>query len=198
VLTALIAMIAVGSAASFAIRLRRQPAMRPLRLLALQVRRQPQRNFRRSRLQPASAKKRPSRVGLTIAALSGDALEKANVSSVEDLTRLVPGLTYTRSAYSTPVYTLRGVGFYDTSLGASPAVSVYIDQIPLAYPALTSHGVGLDMERLEVLKGPQGILFGENSTGVRSITSQTSQRPNRNPAWMLAMGDSIQLTDLYI
>jgi outer membrane receptor protein involved in Fe transport len=106
-----------------------------------------------------------SRVGLTIAALSGNALEKDNVSSVEDLTRLVPGLTYTHSAYSTPVYTLRGVGYYDTSLGASPAVSVYIDQVPLAYPALTSHGVGLDMERVEVLKGPQGILFGENSTG---------------------------------
>ena len=106
-----------------------------------------------------------SRVGLTIAALSADSLDKANVRSVEDLTRLVPGLTFTRSAYSTPVYTLRGVGFYDTSLGASPAVSVYVDQVPLAYPAMTSHGVGLDMERLEVLKGPQGILFGENSTG---------------------------------
>lgn len=120
-----------------------------------------------------------SRVGLTIAALSEDALEKANVSSVEDLTRLVPGLTYTRSAYSTPVYTLRGVGFYDTSLGASPAVSVYVDQVPLAYPALTSHGVGLDMERLEVLKGPQGILFGENSTGgaINYIANKPTTKP---------------------
>jgi iron complex outermembrane recepter protein len=120
-----------------------------------------------------------SRVGLTIAALSDDALEKANVSSVEDLTRLVPGLTYTRSAYSTPVYTLRGVGFYDTSLGASPAVSVYVDQVPLAFPALTSHGVGLDMERLEVLKGPQGILFGENSTG--GAINYIANKPTSSP-----------------
>jgi len=120
-----------------------------------------------------------SRVGLTIAALSEDALEKANVSSVEDLTRLVPGLTYTRSAYSTPVYTLRGIGFYDTSLGASPSVSVYVDQVPLAFPALTSHGVGLDMERLEVLKGPQGILFGENSTGgaINYIANKPTTKP---------------------
>jgi outer membrane receptor protein involved in Fe transport len=120
-----------------------------------------------------------SRVGLTIAALSADALEKANVKSVEDLTKLVPGLTYTRSAYSTPVYTLRGVGFYDTSLGASPAVSVYVDQVPLAFPAMTAHGVGLDMERLEVLKGPQGILFGENSTGgaINYIANKPTTRP---------------------
>lgn len=120
-----------------------------------------------------------SRVGLTIAALSEDALEKANVTSVEDLTRLVPGLTFTRSAYSTPVYTLRGVGFYDTSLGASPAVSVYVDQVPLAYPALTSHGVGLDIERLEVLKGPQGILFGENSTG--GAINYIANKPTATP-----------------
>jgi iron complex outermembrane recepter protein len=120
-----------------------------------------------------------SKVGLTIAALPADALEKANVTSVEDLTKLVPGLTFTRSAYSTPVYTLRGVGFYDTSLGASPAVSVYVDQIPLAFPAMTAHGVGIDMERLEVLKGPQGILFGENSTG--GAINYIANKPTTSP-----------------
>ena len=120
-----------------------------------------------------------SRVGLTIAALSANDLEEDNVTSVADLTRLVPGLTYTRSAYSTPVYTLRGVGYYDTSLGASPAVSVYVDQVPLAYPALTSHGVGLDMERVEVLKGPQGVLFGENSTG--GAINYIANKPTSTP-----------------
>jgi iron complex outermembrane receptor protein len=59
---------------------------------------------------------------------------------------------------------LRGVGFYETTLAAYPDVSVYVDQVPLPFPVLTSN-VGLDLERVEVLKGPQGILFGQNSTG---------------------------------
>jgi len=114
-----------------------------------------------------TAQKRSERikdVGLTISAFTGDTLRTAGVVSAADLPKLVPGLTYARSNTGLPVYTLRGVGFYETSLAAYPAVSVYIDQAPLAFPLLTSH-TGLDLERVEVLKGPQGILFGQNSTG---------------------------------
>src|SRR3546814_168166 len=100
-----------------------------------------------------------NKVGLTIAAVSGDQLVKQGISSVQDLTKAVPGLTYARSAFGTPVFTLRGVGYFDTALAASPAVSVYVDQAPLSFSALPGIGVGLDMERVEVLKGPQGILF---------------------------------------
>src|SRR6266404_8444929 len=105
-----------------------------------------------------------NKVGLTINAITGDALERQNIRSVADLARVVPGLTYTNSFTEHPVYTIRGIGFYESSLSAYPAVSVYIDQVPLPFPALTTN-VGLDLERVEVLKGPQGILFGQNSTG---------------------------------
>ncbi len=107
---------------------------------------------------------RLSTVGLTISAFTGDTLRKAGIASVADLPQIVPGLTYAHSNTGLPVYTLRGVGFYETSLAAYPAVNVYVDQAPLAFPLLTSH-TGLDLERVEVLKGPQGILFGQNSTG---------------------------------
>jgi len=105
-----------------------------------------------------------NKVGLAISAVSGEALRDANLRSVADLAMIVPGLTFTQSGNDTPVYTLRGVGFYETTLAAYPDVTVYVDQVPLPFPALTRFP-GLDLERVEVLKGPQGILFGQNSTG---------------------------------
>ena len=57
-------------------------------------------------------------------------------------------------------------GCYDTSLGASQAVSVYIDQIPLAHSALTSHGVGFDMERLE---GPRSQVLDHDDRPIPGL-----------------------------
>jgi outer membrane receptor protein involved in Fe transport len=62
------------------------------------------------------------------------------------------------------VYTLRGVGFNSQNFSAPPTVSVSVDEVPLQYPAMTQ-GAILDLARVEVLKGPQGTLFGQNSTG---------------------------------
>ena len=105
-----------------------------------------------------------SKVGLTIQALGGAQLEEQHIVSLEDLATAVPGLTFTQSDSNTPVYTLRGIGFYDTTLAAYPSVSVYLDQAPLSFPVLTKLAL-FDIERVEVLKGPQGTLFGNNATG---------------------------------
>jgi iron complex outermembrane receptor protein len=105
-----------------------------------------------------------NKVGLTIKALGGLQLEQQHVASLEDLAVAVPGLTFTQTDSNTPVYTLRGIGFYDTTLGAYPSVSVYLDQAPLSFPVLTKLTL-FDIERIEVLKGPQGTLFGNNATG---------------------------------
>lgn len=104
-----------------------------------------------------------SKVGMSISSVSGDELVTRNITGAEDLGRVVPGFTYANSAFNVPVYSVRGVGFNDNALGASPTVTVYIDQVPLPYSAMTQ-GATLDIERLEVLKGPQGTLFGQNST----------------------------------
>jgi len=105
-----------------------------------------------------------NKVGMSINALKGDDLVNRGVSDAQQLVKVVPGLTYQPSTQATPVYTLRGVGFFDSSLASSPAVSVYVDEAPLPYPIMTA-GAALDLERVEVLKGPQGTLFGQNSTG---------------------------------
>ena len=105
-----------------------------------------------------------NKVGLTITAITADALAERRITSVEDIASTVPGLSFAPSATATPILTLRGVGFNEYSLGVYPAVTVYIDQAPLSFPALTAHSA-FDLERVEVLKGPQGTLFGQNSTG---------------------------------
>jgi outer membrane receptor protein involved in Fe transport len=105
-----------------------------------------------------------NKVGLTIKALGAAQLEQQRVTTLADLSAAVPGLNYAQTENATPVYTLRGIGFYDTGIGSPPAVSVYLDQAPLSYPVMTTLTL-FDIERVEVLKGPQGTLFGNNATG---------------------------------
>lgn len=103
-------------------------------------------------------------VGATVAAISGEDLAQRGINSLEGLAAAVPGLSYSQSGASTPILTLRGIGFNESSLGVYPAVTVYVDEVPLAFPVMTLHS-NYDLQRVEVLKGPQGTLFGENSTG---------------------------------
>src|SRR3546814_10627249 len=105
-----------------------------------------------------------SDVGLSVTALGSQALANQRISTVADLAQATPGLTFAPTPNATPVYTLRGVGFYDSSLASYPDVAVYIDQAPLPLPVMTTL-TGFDLERVEVLKGPQGTLFGNNATG---------------------------------
>jgi iron complex outermembrane receptor protein len=114
-----------------------------------------------------TAQKRTERlsdVPLSITATTGEQLAKQGISSATDLERVVPGFAYQKSTYGAPVFAIRGIGVYDTFVGISPTVTVYVDQVPLPYLVMTQ-AAGLDLERLEVLKGPQGTLFGQNSTG---------------------------------
>lgn len=103
-------------------------------------------------------------VGLSITAATGDQLIQRGVIDVSQLDKVVPGFVFNKTGYGTPVYTIRGVGFQENSLGASPAVSVYVDEVPLPFSPETL-GATLDLERVEVLKGPQGTFYGQNSTG---------------------------------
>lgn len=103
-------------------------------------------------------------VGQTVSVLSADTLANNNVVSLEGIASAVPGLSFSKTLGDTPILTLRGVGFNEESLSAYPAVSAYTDEVPLPFPVMATH-VLLDLERVEVLKGPQGTLFGQNSTG---------------------------------
>jgi len=103
-------------------------------------------------------------ISMAVTAFRGDDLEKMGLSDTRDMAGLVPGLTMARSGQGTPIYTLRGVGFNTPDMSSTSPVGVYIDEVSYPYP-LMSKGLTFDVERVEVLKGPQGTLYGRNTTG---------------------------------
>jgi len=103
-------------------------------------------------------------VGMAITANSGEQLLEKGVTNLADLTQILPSLQFSQTQNGTPIFTLRGVGYFEQSLSASPAVSLYQDEAPLPYPVM-SRGVMLDPSRVEILEGPQGTLYGQNATG---------------------------------
>src|ERR1041384_3659699 len=73
-------------------------------------------------------------VGMPISAAPGEALEQRGITSVAELTRLVPGLTIEESSFNSTSFTLRGVGFFNSDLATQAAVAVYFFRTPLAPP----------------------------------------------------------------
>lgn len=105
-----------------------------------------------------------SSVPISVTAASGEELAQRGIVDTADLGKMVSGFVFTPGTQGQPVYVLRGIGLYDAGLASSPTVSVYVDQVPLPFSIMTP-GAILDLERVEVLKGPQGTLFGANNTG---------------------------------
>ncbi|MDR3510994.1 MAG: TonB-dependent receptor [Caulobacteraceae bacterium] len=117
-------------------------------------------------------------VGIAVTALNATQMSDHRVQSAADLARLVPGFTFAETGVDAPVYSIRGAGYFDYSATAAPAVTVYTDDIPLTYPVMTQ-GAAFDLQRIEVLKGPQGTLFGQNSTG--GLVNYVTNRPTAEP-----------------
>ena len=125
-----------------------------------------------------------SDVPMSVASVSGDQLKERGIVTTGQLEKLVPGFTYAQSTYGAPIFTIRGIGFYEESVAISPTVSLYVDQIPIPF-SRGAEAVGLDLERVEVLKGPQGTLFGQNSTG--GAINYIAAKPTKD----LAAGGSV-------
>jgi outer membrane receptor protein involved in Fe transport len=103
-------------------------------------------------------------VPMAISSFRGEELQAAGVYDTRDLGKLVPGFSAADSGFDTPTYTMRGVGFADSSFATTSTVGLYADEVSLAYPIM-SKGPDLDLRRVEVLQGPQGTLYGRNATG---------------------------------
>lgn len=114
-----------------------------------------------------TARKKEERLSDVPAALSiasGEQLKQLGIREASDLEALTPGFVFRPSPQGSPTFQIRGIGFFEEAIGISPTVTTYIDQAPLPFSVM-AQGAMFDVERVEVLKGPQGTLFGQNSTG---------------------------------
>ena len=102
-------------------------------------------------------------VGMAIQAVDGETLDALRVTDVRDLTAVAPSFTVSQSYQGVPTYTLRGIGFNTINLSSTSTVGTYVDEVAYAYPIMNT-GPVMDLERVEVLKGPQGTLYGRNTT----------------------------------
>lgn len=115
------------------------------------------------------------KVPITITALNENMMERMGVVDLETLAKAVPGFGYT-FALSNPQFTLRGITNFSNGPWAESAVNLYIDGVYSANNAASGF-IFNNIERVEVLKGPQGTLFGRNALGgVVSITTKTPQQ----------------------
>jgi iron complex outermembrane receptor protein len=103
-------------------------------------------------------------VGLNVAVVGRERLEAARVSQVTDLVNFTPNIDIKENMPGIlPVVTIRGVGLNDFSATNNPTAGVYVDEVYLSSLALMNFTL-FDVERMEGLKGPQGTLYGRNST----------------------------------
>lgn len=119
-------------------------------------------------------------VTVAVTALSTEDLINAQITTAEDLTFLVPSLNLQKGANPRATsFSIRGIGTQSFSSGVEPSVSTMIDGVVLGRSGQAFMQM-LDVERVEVLRGPQGTLFGKNATAgvVHIITQNPTDEPS--------------------
>ena len=111
---------------------------------------------------------------IAISVVDDKLLEGQGLSTVKDFAKYVPNLVFTQNAGAAIIY-IRGIGSSNTAVGSDPSVTQQIDGVYIAR-ATAQLGDFIDVERVEVLRGPQGTLYGRNSVGgtINIISRQPS------------------------
>lgn len=127
---------------------------------------------------------------ISIIALSEESLEKMGVTDLMDVQHAVPNVSFTpfpQSKDSASPY-IRGVGNADIQVTKDPAVGVYLDGVYLGRSAGLALDVA-DLQRVEILRGPQGTLYGRNSTGGAVNMVSVKPQPDNSFAQTVSVGD---------
>jgi iron complex outermembrane receptor protein len=114
-------------------------------------------------------------VPAAITAFEGDTLQKRGIEGLGDIQGAAPNISMGRATNSA-ILTIRGIGSSNIFIGSDPSSVVHVDGIYIARPNMVL-GDFVDMERIEILRGPQGTLYGRNAVGgtVNLITRKPSE-----------------------
>lgn len=112
-------------------------------------------------------------VPISVSAFTGKALEVQQIHNSLDLQLSLPNISYTKTNFTASSFTIRGIGDLCTGFSCDAATGIHINDVPAPATRLFETEY-LDMERVEVLRGPQGTLFGRNATSgvVNFITAR--------------------------
>ncbi|WP_447909263.1 TonB-dependent receptor [Brevundimonas bullata] len=117
-------------------------------------------------------------VGIALSVLSGESLVQQGITNVNQLQNATPNLEVEPAfGGGAAQFRLRGVGFQDYASNNSPTVGVYVNEVAYPVPVMTQ-GLIFDIDRVEVLRGPQGTLYGRNTTG--GAISFVTKRPTED------------------
>ncbi len=114
---------------------------------------------------------------IAISAFTGDGLQELGVTTVEDLAEITPSLQIFAEQINNEAYIIRGIGRSNEDLTTDSGVAVYINDIYIAQPA-EANAAFYDIERVEVLRGPQGTLYGKNAVG--GVVNIITRKPEEN------------------
>jgi iron complex outermembrane receptor protein len=131
-------------------------------------------------------------VPISITAFDAQFVKDRGLSTVADVVAFTPGLTARVDAPSQSVFAIRGIGTNAFSVSADPSVGIFIDDVYAGHPIIANSAF-FDVERIEVVKGPQGTLFGRNtSAGAISIASREPEIGEKYLDTRLGFGDHSQ------
>ena len=116
---------------------------------------------------------------ITISAFGEEFLKESNIVGVDKLVGYTPGLNGSTQRDTVGSFTVRGIGTYAFSVGVDNSVGMFIDDVPIARTSLIGSSF-FDLERVEVVKGPQGTLFGRNASAgaISLITKKPDHHEN--------------------
>ena len=125
-------------------------------------------------------------VPIAVSAYSGEQLERQQIDNASDLQLSLPNVTYTKTNFTSSSFTIRGVGDLCVGFSCDTATGIHVNDMPLLNTRLFETEY-FDLERVEVLRGPQGTLYGRNATS--GVVNFITARPDLSGFHASAQGE---------